>query len=185
MPNHTTNHLRVTGPAESIAKMQEFAKGKEGALSCNSIIPMPEALRGTIKGSGLANNETLEETHAREQREAKLVELHGFDNWYDWSVANWGTKWDVYSLSDDPLVWDEEINGVYMGFYSAWSPPMAVIAELARRFPDLKFVLDYSDEGGGYAGQAVYEGENCDDNCVEDSVLVEAKNQEMGLTCDM
>ncbi len=182
MPNHTTNHLRVTGPAESIAKMQEFAKG-EGALDCNAIIPMPEVLRGTRKGSGLANDETLEETHAREQREAKLVDEYGYDNWYDWSIANWSTKWGVYPIGE-PLAWEEEINGVYMVFYSAWSPPMAVIAELAHRFPDLRFVLDYSDEGGGYAGQAVYEGERCDDNCLDDPELINAKNREMGLTCE-
>lgn len=184
MPNHTTNHLRVTGPDASIAKMQEFANGKDSVLDCNAIIPMPESLRDTIKGSGMANDETLEETHAREQNEAKLVEEHGHDNWYDWCNANWGTKWGTYSIGDEPLAWEEEIDGVYIAFYTAWSPPMAVIAELARRFPDLRFALDYSDEYGGYAGDAVFQGEECEDDCHEDREGVEAKNREMGLARD-
>jgi len=181
MPNHTTNQLTVTGPADSIVKMKEFAKSEEAALECNSILPMPEALKGTTKGFGMANDETLAETHAREQREAKLVEDFGFDNWYDWCVANWGTKWGVYHLGDMPLKWHDELEGVSMEFWSAWEPPIPVIAELARRFPDLTFVLDYSDEGGGYAGQAVFEGENDTDYCTQDAALIEAKNQVMGL----
>lgn len=184
MPNHTTNHLRVTGPEASIAEMQKFAKGENSVLDCNAIIPMPPALKDTIKGSGMANDETLVETHAREQREAKLVEEHGYDNWYDWCNANWDTKWGTYSIGAEPLAWEEEIGGVYIAFYTAWSPPLAVIAELARRFPDLRFVIDYSDEGGCYAGETVYQGEECEDNCFSDPELVEAKNREMGLACD-
>lgn len=179
MPNHTTNHLLVEGNANDLAEMRSFVMGDDEVFSFNSIIPMPEELRGTTKGFGMAHNETLEETHEREQREAKLVDRHGFDNWYDWSVANWNTKWDAYPMSDLPLEWEERRNGLYIEFFTAWSPPLSVIAALANKFPTLRFSLDYSDEGGGYAGQFVCEGSDLRDECFDDPVLIEAKNREM------
>lgn len=181
MPNHTTNHLTVTGPKDSIKAMIEAAKGEEDALCCQAIIPMPEDLKGTVKGSGLAHFESIEETHVREQHEAQLMDEYGFDNWYDWCIANWGTKWGVYRQCNQPMCWSKIEGGIYTEFYSAWSPPFPVIAELARRFSDLTFTLDYSDEGGCYAGQNIYQGDSCDENYTEDPVLVKARNEEMGL----
>lgn len=45
------------------------------------------------------------------------------ENWYDWHISNWGTKWDVggdgydVDISDDGRV-------MTVNFDSAWSPPI-------------------------------------------------------------
>jgi len=72
------------------------------------------------------------------------------DNWYDWNVTNWGTKWDVrpeyYDRIDD--------NTIQLGFDTAWSPPLALYEYLTSegyfvkaKFHEsgLCFVGDYVD----------------------------------------
>jgi hypothetical protein len=44
------------------------------------------------------------------------------ENWYDWHVSNWGTKWDVGHRGGDNRV---DANTVEFTFDSAWSPPTA------------------------------------------------------------
>ena len=72
------------------------------------------------------------------------------DNWYDWNVTNWGTKWDVrpeyYDRIDD--------NTIQLGFDTAWSPPLALYEYLTSEGYFVKakfhesgmcFVGDYVD----------------------------------------
>ena len=72
---------------------------------------------------------------------------------YDWSVVNWGTKWDasVYSheLSDDVLT---------INFDTAWGPPIAFYEKLE----EMGFIVDayYREEGMAFCGH-YYDG--CDD----------------------
>ncbi|NTF23611.1 hypothetical protein G6L37_35140 [Agrobacterium rubi] len=70
----------------------------------------------------------------------------GYWGWYDWSIANWGTKWGAYGLdmrSEDPLVFK---------FETAWDFPAPVFEALAARFPGLKFHCKTFDEGWNFAG---------------------------------
>lgn len=164
MPNHTTNHLTITGPASYIEEMKKFVTDNETPFSCNAIIPMPEELVNTIKGYRRTNNETPEETSKRELSEASLRETFGADNWYDWSIDNWGTKWDVYPTGDT-LEWDDVSEcEVRIEFLSAWAPPLPVIKALAVRFPNLIFTINYTDEGDDYAKQIIYEGDSVYDD---------------------
>jgi hypothetical protein len=39
-------------------------------------------------------------------------------------------------------------------FSTAWSPPTPIIEELSRRFPKVKFTLEYVDEGGGFDAES-------------------------------
>ncbi len=63
------------------------------------------------------------------------------DNWYDWSLENWGTKWDVSETFEDE-------NG-YICFDTAWSTPVEIINLLSERFPNLTFEVQYADEDLG------------------------------------
>ena len=43
------------------------------------------------------------------------------NNWYDWRLANWGTKWDAMAA------WDlerENDNTFSVSFHTAWAPPL-------------------------------------------------------------
>lgn len=69
------------------------------------------------------------------------LELYGHSNWYDWSVANWGTKWNSYDnfkLSDHQFKFD-----------TAWATPFPVMLKLSEMFPELEFVVRFADEDIG------------------------------------
>jgi hypothetical protein len=63
------------------------------------------------------------------------------DDWYDWSIQNWGTKWDVSETHEDE-------NG-YICFDTAWSTPIELINYLSEKYPDLVFEVQYADEDLG------------------------------------
>jgi len=63
------------------------------------------------------------------------------DGWYDWSLENWGTKWDVSETYED-----EDGN---ICFDTAWSTPYAVILYLSKKYTDLTFEVSYADEDLG------------------------------------
>lgn len=50
-------------------------------------------------------------------------EYYKNDQWYDWCVNHWGTKWDVGG-EDDHYEYDQG-RPLFLCFDSAWSPPLA------------------------------------------------------------
>jgi hypothetical protein len=76
------------------------------------------------------------------------------ENWYDWSINNWGTKWDV-----SPYDWDrQDETSINMNFDSAWAPPTALYEYLVSEGWDIRAY--YQEEGMGFIG--IFE-EGCDD----------------------
>jgi hypothetical protein len=78
------------------------------------------------------------------------------NNWYDWNVRNWGTKWDV-AVSDDEKYPDTYMEGptpngenlvVYYNFNTAWSPAFPALEKLSAQYPSLLFTLSYEEETG-------------------------------------
>ena len=67
------------------------------------------------------------------------------EEWYDWRVENWGTKWDGYDgrISDD---------GSTFTFDTAWSPPLPIIKKLAELTGET-LVLQYIEYGMFFCGQ--------------------------------
>jgi hypothetical protein len=63
------------------------------------------------------------------------------DDWYEWSIENWGTKWDVSETFEDE-------NG-YICFDTAWSTPIEVIRHLSERYQGLTFEVSFADEDLG------------------------------------
>ena len=79
------------------------------------------------------------------------------NNWYDWNVRNWGTKWDVASTDEeiysetsliDEGIDDNQKYFLVYRFDTAWSPPIPVIEKLSKQYPSLKITLDYEEETG-------------------------------------
>ena len=77
--------------------------------------------------------------------------------WYNWNVANWGTKWNCGEVWHDRTTEQitEEGRTSY-NFETAWSPAEPVVAALAEKFPTLSITHRYCEGGMGYAGQVVY-----------------------------
>ena len=47
------------------------------------------------------------------------------ENWYDWHIANWGTKWDVGGSDYGKPTVDPAGTSATFNFDSAWAPPVA------------------------------------------------------------
>lgn len=87
-----------------------------------------------------------------------LIEKYGYDNWYDWSNRNWGTKWD--STSDYLEIGD---NMVTIDFNTAWCVPAKLLETIQKQFPDLLIKCTFIDETGDPSG-ILY---SCDENAGE------------------
>jgi hypothetical protein len=91
----------------------------------------------------------------------KAVALHdkyGAINWYDWSIAHWGTKWNSYeyeAITEEPGYFE------FM-FQTAWSSPEPIWEKLAKDFPSLTIEVNAFDEGWGFAVTGeIADGVNC------------------------
>lgn len=121
MPNWVRN---IVYAMDENANFEEFTNEKQ-EFTFEKIIPMPE----DIYRGGLG---------AEERKK------YGSKNWYDWSIANWGTKWDANSNS---------VEATKVEFDTAWSCPLPVLIELGKRVGGI--IALYADEGipknsGGY-----------------------------------
>ncbi len=67
---------------------------------------------------------------------------HGFFNWYDWSVQNWGTKWNAYNPASVEY-------GSTLEFSTAWEAPFPIIEQLSKQFPET-IVFRWADENMGH-----------------------------------
>ena len=85
-----------------------------------------------------------------------LVPLPNGEWDYDWCVANWGTKWDIYDISY--LTLDDNV--LIVGFCTAWSPPIEALQTGAERL-GFTFELEYHEGGMMYAGKATEDGDEC------------------------
>jgi len=133
MPNWCNNTITIKGSTETVKQLWEDAN-QEGSSRglLNAMVPMPEGLVDTTKGSG---DELQTEVH------------DGHTNWYDWSVNRWGTKWDVdtegleFTDNGDGTA---EISGY---FDSAWSPPIEAYSTFCDDM-DGVYLEAYYEEGG-------------------------------------
>ena len=69
------------------------------------------------------------------------------DDWYDFNVNNWGTKWDVGDADGINEVTENSIN---LYFDSAWAPPV----EAYDKLTEMGFRVDamYHEPGVSFAG---------------------------------
>ncbi len=128
--------------------------------------------------------------HLVEQKMANLIDgkkalenkkLYGYQDWYSWACANWGTKWNSYSHeSDGP----NEIK-----FDTAWSAPFPIIEKLSEMFPEIQITLEYADEDFGQnCGVVIFKaGDVVEENIPEggsvEAIVLASRVKGMGLDC--
>ena len=69
------------------------------------------------------------------------------EDWYEWRVKNWGTKWDVDGNVDVSKI-DDDLYRLY--FTTAWSPPVHWFETVVKNYPTLKFELNAGEPGTGW-----------------------------------
>ena len=150
MPNWCNNTLELQheDPAMIERAKTAFAEGKFLAEFC----PVPESLHIVAGSVG-----DPDEQKKLEEDTARNLAVHGYGNWYDYCVNEWGTKWDVGG-DDYNEPQQDSPNKITMSFDSAWAPPTAAM----DKFMDLGFSvrLYYYEPGMCFAG--IYD-ENGDD----------------------
>ena len=130
MPNWCNNSITISGPTDTIKQLWEDAnlEGEAGGL-LNAMVPMPVELRDTVKGS---NGDA--------------------ENWYDWAVSNWGTKWDV---STEGLEFIDNGDGtacITGWFESAWAPPINAYEQFLDDMDNCSLDASYHEPGMDFGG---------------------------------
>jgi hypothetical protein len=69
------------------------------------------------------------------------------EDWYEWRLQNWGTKWDVDGDVDVNKL-DDDLYRLY--FTTAWSPPIHWFETVVKNYPTLKFELNAGEPGMGW-----------------------------------
>ena len=81
-----------------------------------------------------------------------LEKKYGAPNWYEWSIKNCGTKWDLpYGevQADETFLDDGEIT---YRFETAWSPPEPIYRDLRDQYPNLRISWHYDEPGMEFSG---------------------------------
>jgi len=150
MPNWVYNTITISGDVEAVKGAVEHLEGRNGVIDFNSIVPMPKIIRRANCGSKEVDGVRVrtwfldDEGNARHPTPEERKELDdiGYDNWYYWSIANWGTKWNA---AESALVINNPEYAVYK-FETAWSPPEPFIGALRLAYPELEIEAKYIHE---------------------------------------
>lgn len=173
MPNWVRHNVIIRGNKEDITRCYEqITKGGE-EFSFRNIIPRAEELDVTAGSFSHLGEEwgklttdkereefyekhkiTRDEDKALLQVYADNIKKYGFPTWYEWSIENWGTKWDVDA--------DFECYGgtIELHFDTAWNTPVPIFKKLSEQFPNLVIYVEFADEdlGSNCGTYALWEG---------------------------
>ncbi len=76
------------------------------------------------------------------------------DNWYEYNVNSWGTKWDA----SEPTIIEESPEKIVIQCETAWSPPTEWASKVAQKIKGLKITVAFCEIGMHFYGVDVYEG---------------------------
>ena len=141
MPNWCNNTVTLEheDPAMITRAREAFARGE----FLHEFIPVPLCLTETVAGSH--SDPVLQA--ALKQSEQDNLNAYNYKNWYDFCVAEWGTKWDVGG--GDGYINDIE-GGLILTFDSAWSPPLNAYERLLEQGFTIRAM--YYEPGMAFAG---------------------------------
>lgn len=137
MANNVTNIIHFQGDEKQIAALRAAVQHEEYGtcgIDFEKIIPMPSGL-----WMGGINPDT--------------VARYGKNNWRDWSIANWGTKWNAYRFDDNP----DHYSDNKITFATANKAPAPIMQKLSEMYPDITMRHLWADDNVGHnCGERVY-----------------------------
>lgn len=140
MPNWCNNNISIQGSTETVKTLWDQAKSNwdnEQYGLLNAMAPIPEALKGTRSPSPDDGSQPF---------------VDGHDNWYDWCVNNWGTKWDI---GEEGLEFTDNGDGtasITGWFESAWAPPIEAYNKFLDDMDGCSLYATYEEGGMDFAG---------------------------------
>lgn len=160
MPNHVTTVITMS-PKAALALTRESTEEErndswqpagERVVDFSQVIPEPENIeRGNCSG----------------RHEPGEV------CWFGWNRRAWGTKWNAYDSSVEPISGDlAEVR-----FDTAWSHPTPVVTKLSQMFSDEEFHVKYADEDTGYnlGDYVMVNGKTTEDHSPAEGTLAATK----------
>ena len=154
MPNWCNNSINISGSTETIKTLWDEANKEDSGL-LNAMKPMPKELDGTT-------SPTPQEGQAGYK--GPQPKIDGFDNWYDWRVSNWGTKWDIDPSEGLEFTDNGDGTAQISGWFeSAWAPPIQAYDTFLDDMDGCSLTADYHEPGMDFAG--IYD--NGDDQYME------------------
>jgi len=133
MPNHVFNNISVE------EKYADKLKAISKVGLAEFFRPRPKVFEETIKPKP-----EIDKDFDQYLIQDNLEKEYGFDNWYDWSVENWGTKWGTY---DDEFT---DSDHTYR-YTTAWCPLAPELIDLlAKYIPDFTYHWEEEQGFGAY-----------------------------------
>ena len=162
MPNWVMNGLTIEGNPESVKKLMDQLNqpfkmvhdswNMETHQQEKKLVTYPNPI---FAFWNIIKPEDMDAYMAQPEKwEGGPITFEGND-WYNFNVREWGTKWDV-AVSDNEKYSDTSIedapNGdnhvVHYNFNTAWSRPLPALFKLSEQYPDLLFTHSYEEETG-------------------------------------
>ena len=187
MPNWCNNRTNISGTEKQITTLLRAAtvtdEHNSQSIRLANLVPMPDILDGTIsptptgefdssKYDEWVNDPTNEHWTAERVEEARIrhneavalaEQAHaetGYQNWWDWQLANWGIKWgDCDTIIQDELFDNENDNtvNVTLVYQTPWGPFSDKFFEnISGLFGGLTISNVYEEPGMCFAGGNTY-----------------------------
>ena len=100
------------------------------------------------------------------------------NDWYTWSLSNWGTKWNACSCCE----LNHEENERRWNFDTAWGPPREWFITMSAKYPKCNFSLHYAEPGMCFAGTMTRQDGYFDEVYRQDEDLTDDDKEGMGYT---
>ena len=153
MPNWCNNTMTLSH--SDPAMVQKAADAWNSGKFLQTLVPCPSELIETVKG-WTSDEDAQKES---EKRIAANIEKYGYPTWWEYCVAEWGTKWDVGchpSYGEDAIVTG---NSFSVNFDSAWSPPCAAYEKLKAM--GYEICAYYHEMGCDFCGRWIDGQDDC------------------------
>lgn len=145
MPNWESNFVVVSGDPDKIQRFftEAFSDGEanepDRVLDFNLVVPQPANIEvGGCNG----------------QHEEGVV------CWYNWNIANWGSKWSATNHREPMLSGNEDTAELKLIFDTAWTQPTPIFEAIEERW-EVEVNAITLDEGGA---PPVFYGDNVHDH---------------------
>lgn len=158
MPNWC--HNRVTMSHSDPAMIQRAYDAFRRGEFFNEFFPCPpDLLRKGVECYGGNDSDTYNNMRSEN------LQNFGYQSWYDWNIAHYGTKWDVGGNEETITLIDP--NTIEMDFSSAWSPPINGYNSLLSL--DFEIKAYYNEPGMSFCGSYINGDEKYQEYNLENS----------------
>lgn len=157
MPNWVTQKIIIKGNKEQLAEFIKVLKEgiakneKENTFGfCNIFIPQPKELQDSeATNEAMTAQKAFKKNYERFSTDplyvsyVNLFDKYGYTNWYDWAVANWGTKWDTSDALNPSF---SPTGLIEIQFDTPWCPVVKCLTTISQRYPKLNISVIFADE---------------------------------------